>query len=136
MIRILLADDTTIIRKGLRQILMQEYPSAQIEEIEEDDEWTEKIGGTAWDIIIFDLLVPDRGGLDTLKRIRQNFPKIRILILSLHPKENNAMRALKAGASGYLGKDVAPDELIRAVQQVLAGKKYLSVPSLQVRAYQ
>jgi len=136
MIRILLADDTTIIRKGLRQILMQEYPSAQIEEIEEDDEWTEKIGGTAWDIIIFDLLVPDRGGLDTLKRIRQNFPKIRILILSLHPKENNAMRALKAGASGYLGKDVAPDELIRAVQQVLAGKKYLSVPSLQVQAYQ
>jgi len=120
MIRILLADDTTIIRKGVKQILSQEYPSAQIEEIEEGDEWTEKIKDAPWDIIIFDLPDPDRGGLDTLKRIRENFPRIRILILSLHPKENNARRALKAGASGYLGKDAAPEELIRAVQQVLA----------------
>lgn len=128
MIRILLADDYTIIRKGVRQILTQEYPSAQIEELEEEDEWRQKIENTTWDIIISDLPMPDRGGLETLRRTRQEFPNIQILILSLYPKEHYAVRALKAGASGYVGKDAGPDELIRAVRQVLAGGKYITIP--------
>ncbi|MHA4806718.1 response regulator [Flavitalea flava] len=128
MIRILLADDYTIIRKGVRQILTEEYPTAQIEEIEEGEEWLEKIKNTEWDMIISDLPMPDRGGLDTLRRIRRSFPAISILILSLYPKENYAVRALKAGASGYLCKDAAPEELITAVKEVLAGKKQLTMP--------
>ena len=128
MIRILLADDYTIIRKGVRQILMQEYPSAQIEEIEEGDEWRQKIENTTWDMIISDLPMPDRGGLDSLRRIRREFPNIHVLILSLYPKEHYAVKALRAGASGYVGKDAAPDELIRAVRSVLAGEKYITIP--------
>jgi len=127
MIRILLADDYTIIRKGVRQILMQEYPSALIEEIEDGDEWLEKLSSTTWDVIISDLTMPDRGGLDSLCRIRQDFPQSPFLILSLYPKDRYAARAIKAGASGYVGKDAAPDELIEAVRQVLAGKKYMPV---------
>jgi two-component system, NarL family, invasion response regulator UvrY len=128
MIRILLADDYTIIRKGVRQILTQAYPNAQIEEIEDGEEWTEKLKDTHWDMIISDLPMPDRGGLDTLFRLRQNFPSLLVLILTLYPKENYALRALKAGAAGYLGKDAAPDELILAVRQVLSGKRYITIP--------
>jgi two-component system invasion response regulator UvrY len=128
MIRILLADDYTIIRKGVRQILMQEYPLAQIEEIEEGDEWRQKIENTTWDMIISDLPMPDRGGLDSLRRIRREFPNIHVLILSLYPKEHYAVKALRAGASGFVGKDAAPDELIRAVRSVLAGEKYITIP--------
>lgn len=128
MIRILLADDYTIIRKGVRQILMQEYPSAQIEEIEEGDEWMEKIRSSPWDMIISDLPMPDRGGLDSLCRISQDFPQMPVLILSLYPEDRYAVRALNAGASGYISKAAAPDELIQAVRQVLAGEKYMPVP--------
>jgi two-component system invasion response regulator UvrY len=128
MIRMLLADDYTIIRKGVRQILSAEFPAAEIAEIEEGEEWTEKVRCTPWDMIISDLPMPDRGGLETLRRIRQNFPDIRILILSLYPAASYAARANHAGASGYVGKDAAPEELIKAVQQVLAGKEYLRQP--------
>lgn len=128
MIRILLADDYTIIRKGVRQILMQEYPSAQIEEIEEGDEWIEKIRSSPWDMIISDLPMPDRGGLDSLFRISHDFPQMPVLILSLYPEDRYAVRALNAGASGYISKAAAPDELIEAVRQVLAGEKYSPVP--------
>lgn len=123
MIRILLADDYTIIRKGVRQILSAEYPSAVIAEVEEGEEWMEKIKAVPWDMIIFDLPMPDGEGLEALRRIKQNFPDMRILILSLYPKIPYAANAIKAGASGYLGKDAAPEELIRTVKQVLAGKQ-------------
>ena len=85
--------------------------------------WTEKIKAVHWDIIIFDLPMPDGDGLTVLREIRQNFPDMRILILSLYPKVPYAANAIKAGASGYLGKDAAPEELIRTVKQVLAGKE-------------
>ncbi|HTI10487.1 MAG TPA: response regulator transcription factor [Puia sp.] len=128
MIRILLADDYTIIRKGVRHILTQAYPNAQIDEIEDGEEWTERLEHNHWDMIISDLHMPDRGGLDTLSRLRQNFPTLLVLILTLYPKENYAVRALKAGAAGYLGKDAAPDELVLAVRQVLSGKRYITIP--------
>ena len=131
MIRILLADDYTIIRKGVRQILTQAYPNVQFEEIEEGEEWTEKLHFTSWDMVISDLPMPDRGGLDTLQRIRKNFPTLSVLILTLYPKESYAMRALRAGAAGFLGKDAAPDELITAVGQILSGKKYIALPGME-----
>jgi two-component system, NarL family, invasion response regulator UvrY len=131
MIRILLADDYTIIRKGVRQILTQAYPNAEIEEIEEGEQWTEKLKDTPWDMIISDLPGPDRGGWDALERVRQDYPGLPVLILSLYTRELEAFRALQSGAAGYLGKDAAPDELIWAVRQILAGKKYLAIPSEQ-----
>jgi len=123
MIRILLADDYTIIRKGVRQILTQAYPNAHFEEVEEREEWTEKLNESTWDMVISDLSMPDRGGLDTLQRIRQDFPELPVLILSHSPKENYAARAIKAGAACYLEKDADPDELILAVSRLLSGKK-------------
>src|SRR6187402_3298435 len=131
MIRILLADDYTIIRKGVRQILSQAYPHVQIEEIEEGEEWTEKLHASSWDMVISDLPMPDRGGLDTLQRIRQRYPQLLVLILTLYPQKNYAIRALKAGAAGFISKDVAPDELIRAVESILSGKKYMTLPGME-----
>ena len=126
MIRILLADDFTIIRKGVRQILTQAYPNAEIEEIEEGEEWTEKLKRSPWDMIISDLPGPDRGGWAALQQIRQDYPDLPVLVLSLYKEEG---QGLDSGATGYLGRDAAPDELIWAVGQILAGKKNLSVPS-------
>lgn len=131
MIRILLADDHTIIRKGVRQILTQAYPHVQFEEIEEGEEWTDKLQTTTWDMVISDLHMPDRGGLDSLQRIRQSFPELPVLILTVYPKENYAVRALKAGAAGYIEKDAAPDELITAVGRILSGKKYIALPGIE-----
>jgi two-component system invasion response regulator UvrY len=126
MIRILLTDDLTIIRKGVRQILTQAYPTAQIEEVEEGEEWTDKLRDCAWDMIISDL--PNEGGNHALQRVREDFPALPVLIVSLYTKEYHAFRALEVGGSGYLGKDAAPDELLSAVRQILSGKKYIAVP--------
>jgi two-component system invasion response regulator UvrY len=128
MIRILLADDFTIIRKGVRQILTQAYPNAEIEELEEGEEWAEKLGASPWDIVISDLPGRETRSWEALEQIRQQFPDIPVLILSVY-KEQHAYQALESGAAGYLGRDAAPDELIWAVGQILAGKKNLTVPS-------
>jgi two-component system invasion response regulator UvrY len=128
MIRILLADDLTIIRKGVRQILTQAYPTAQIEEIGEGEEWMDKLGDCDWDMIISDVPKPGGDGYHVLRRVRKDFPAVPVLIISLYTKEYHAFRALQAGASGYLAKDAAPEELLWAVRQILAGKKYIAVP--------
>jgi two-component system, NarL family, invasion response regulator UvrY len=129
MIRILLADDFTIIRKGVRQILTQAYPNAEIEEIEEGEEWAEKLKDAPWDMIISDLPGPDNGGWHALQQIRQDYPGLPVLILSLYTKEHFAIKALESGAAGYMGKDAAPEELLWAVRQILSGKKYLAIPA-------
>jgi len=130
MIRILLADDYTIIRKGVRQILTQAYPRAVFGEIEEKEEWMEKLSAVNWDMVISDLHMPDGGGFDTLQRIRQTFPGLPVLILTLYPKEYYAVRAMKAGAAGYIEKDADPAELITAVSSILSGKKYITFPGI------
>src|ERR1700744_1618521 len=131
MIRILLADDYTIIRKGVRQIWTQAYPNVEIEEIEDAEELTDKLRDTPWDMIISDLPGPERGGWAALQQIRVDYPNLPVLILSLYTRENDVMRALEAGAAGYLGKDAAPDELVWAVRQILEGKKCLVNPAGQ-----
>ena len=131
MIRILLADDHTIIRKGVRQILTQAYPNAEIEEIGEGEEWAEKFKGEPWDMIISDLPGPDREGWVALQRIRQEYPGLPVLILSLYNREHDELQTLSAGATRFITKDAAADELIWAVRQILAGKRYLAVPSGQ-----
>jgi len=128
MIRILLADDVTIIRKGVRQILSQAYPNAEIQEIEDGEQWADKLRDSPWDMIISDLPGPDRGGWEALQQIRQDYPNLPVLILSFY-KEQHAYEALESGIAGYMGRDAAPDELIWAVGQILAGKKNLTIPS-------
>ena len=126
MLRILIADDHSVVRKGLKQILLDEFPAAMIAEVADAEELIKKVMSAKWDVVVSDLSMPGRSGLDALKQIKLSFPHLPVLILSIHPEEQYALRALKAGASGYLSKDTAPDELVKAVQKVLLGKKYIS----------
>lgn len=124
--KILIADDHAIIRRGLKQILLEEYPSAHIEECNDAEAVIKHTLNAKWDIIICDLSMPGRSGLDVVEHIKHNFPGLPVLILSIHPEEQYAIRALRAGAAGYLSKDTATDELVKAVSKVLQGRKYIS----------
>lgn len=132
MIRILIADDHTIVRRGLKEILLEEFPDAMITEVTEGHEMVKKAREEKFDIIISDISMPNLNGLDALKQIKEEFPKYPILMLSIHPEDQYAIRVLKAGASGYMTKDSAADELVKAVRQILLGKKYIT-PSLAER---
>lgn len=126
MLRILIADDHTVVRKGLKQILLDEFPASQISEVANAEDLIKKVMDEQWDVVVSDLSMPGRSGLDALQQIKISHPDLPVLILSIHPEEQYALRALKSGASGYLSKDTAPDELVKAVQKVLLGKKYIS----------
>jgi two-component system, NarL family, invasion response regulator UvrY len=127
--RILIADDHAIVRRGLKDILRDEFPSAQITEVGDAAALMIKVIKESWDIVISDLSMPGRTALEVLPEIRQQAPKLPVLILSIYPEEQYAIRALKAGAAGYLNKDLAPDELITAVHRVISGRKYIT-PSI------
>lgn len=135
MLRILIADDHAIIRKGLKQILLEEYPGSFIDEVSDAESVFKKTLDEDWDIIICDLSMPGRSGLDIIHDIKRNFPRLPVLILSIHPEDQYAIRVLKAGASGYLSKETAPEELIYAVQKALQGRKYISESIAQKMAY-
>ncbi|HEY5407999.1 MAG TPA: response regulator transcription factor [Ginsengibacter sp.] len=126
MLRILIADDHAVIRKGLKHLLIEEYPSAFIDEVEDAEGVFKKVLNGKWDIVISDISMPGRSGLDVLHDIKQNYPDLPVLILSIHPEEQYAIRVLKAGAAGYLSKQAATDDLVKAVQRVLQGRKYIS----------
>jgi DNA-binding NarL/FixJ family response regulator len=126
MLRILIADDHALIRRGLKQILLEEYPSAIIEEVNDAEGVMKKIIKNEWNIIICDISMPGRSGLEVVQEVKQIFPKLPVLILSNYPEEQYAVRVLKAGAAGYLSKDAATEELVKAVQRILQGRKYIS----------
>jgi len=126
MLRILIADDHTVVRRGLKQILLDEFPSAVIDEAADADFLLKKVFKEEWDVIISDLSMPGRSGMDALQQIKLHNPKLPVLILSVHSEEHYAVRVLKAGASGYLNKESAPEELIQAVRRLLMGKKYIT----------
>jgi DNA-binding NarL/FixJ family response regulator len=127
--RILIADDHAIVRRGLRDILLEEFRFAEIEEAVDAEELIKKITKDEWTVVLTDLSMPGRSGLEALLQIKQLHPRLPVLILSVHPEEQYAVRALKAGAAGYLNKDMAPDELVNAVHRVVSGKKYIT-PSI------
>ena len=129
MIRILIADDHAIVRKGLRHLLLEEYPSAVIEEVTDAESLVLKSIATEWDVVICDLSMPGRSGLDALIQIKQASPKLPVLIMSMHPEEQYALRTFRAGASGYLNKESIHKDLINAVQTVMIGKKFIT-PSI------
>jgi DNA-binding NarL/FixJ family response regulator len=124
--RIFIADDHAVVRRGLKQILQDEYPSAYIEEGSDAEMLIKKVIKENWDLIITDISMPGRSGMEALQQIKMEYPKLPVLVLSGHTEEQYAMRALKAGASGYLNKDTAPEELLQAVRRILQGKKYIT----------
>ena len=124
--KVIIADDHSIVRKGLKQILLEEYPFAEVAEASNAEELINLTMSDGWDVVITDLSMPGRSGLDALRQIREAFPKLPVLVLSMHPEDQYAIRVLKAGASGYLNKYTALDELVQAMLKVLVGKKYIS----------
>jgi two-component system, NarL family, invasion response regulator UvrY len=126
MIRILVADDHTIVREGLKQILADVDDMAVRDEAGNGQEALAKIRDGEFDVILLDISMPGRSGLEILKEIKAEHPKLPVLILSMHAEEQYAVRALRAGASGYVTKASAPDELIGAIRKVSCGRKYVS----------
>jgi two-component system invasion response regulator UvrY len=129
VIRVLIADDHAILRRGLKEILARELEDAVYGEAKDAREVLARVRSDPWDLVILDLSMPGRSGLDVLKDIKGMQPKLPILVLSMHPEDQYGKRILKAGASGYMNKESAPEELIKAIRKVLAGGRYVS-PSL------
>ena len=126
MIKILIADDHTIVREGLKQILMETSDMVVAAEAANGQEVLDKIGKDNFDVVVLDIAMPGKSGLDILKELRSYKLKLPILVLSMYPEDQYALRVLRAGADGYLTKESAPNELITAIRKVHAGKKYIS----------
>ncbi len=124
--RVLVADDHAMLRKGIRQILSEIPSITTVDEATNGQEVLARIAKKLYDLVILDISMPGRNGLDILKQLKAERPRLPVLVVSMHPEEQYALRALKAGASGYLTKESAPDELIAAVQKILEGGKYVS----------
>jgi len=126
MIKVLIADDHTIVREGLKQILSESSDIIASGEARNGKEVLNKIIEDDYDVVLLDISMPGRSGIDILKEIKSIKPKLSVLILSMYPEEQYAVRALKTGASGYLTKESATDELISAIRKVYLGGKYIS----------
>lgn len=126
MLRILIADDHAIVRRGLKNILLESFPFAEITEVGDAEALIQMVIKQKWDAVITDISMPGRSGLDALQQIKLSEPKLPVLVLSVYPEEQYALRVLKAGAAGYLNKDMAPEELVKAMNIVLNGKKYIT----------
>jgi len=133
--KILIADDHSVVRKGLRMILAETYPLAQITEVPDAFELLNKAGKEEWTVIISDISMPGRSGADIVKEIKELAPKTPLLILSGHAPQQYAVKTIKSGASGYLTKESAPEELVKAIEHVLGGKKYITAEIAELLAY-
>jgi two-component system invasion response regulator UvrY len=129
MIKVLIADDHTLVRKGLKQILLDTGDIERVEEAKDGKETINKVSKKKYDLVLLDISLPGRSGIDVLKQLKCIKPKLPVLILSMHPEEQYAVRSLRAGAAGYLTKESAPDELLNAIKKVAKGEKYIT-PSL------
>lgn len=126
MIRLLITDDHAVVRKGIQQILAETEEPIQADEAANGQEALEKVRKTEYDLVLLDVSMPGRDGLEILKELKSLKPKLAVLMLSMYPEEQYALRALRSGASGYLTKESAPDELVVAIKKVTSGGKYVS----------
>jgi DNA-binding NarL/FixJ family response regulator len=126
MTRALIVDDHTITRAGLRRILSDSSNPMDVGEAATGAEALEMVGGAQWDIVMLDISLPDRSGLEVLKAIKKAEPNLPVLVLSMYPVDQYALRVLRAGGAGYLTKESAPDELLEAVRRVTAGLRYIT----------
>ncbi|MCS6303220.1 MAG: response regulator transcription factor [Nitrospira sp.] len=134
MISILLADDHPYLRRGLSQILTDEFSGAVIGETSNVPELLEQARQRRWDVVVLDLTMPGRSGLEGLRELKRLFPHLPILVLSMHPDDQFAVRVLRAGGSGYLTKESAPQELVQAIKVVSRGGKYITPKAAELLA--
>jgi two-component system, NarL family, invasion response regulator UvrY len=130
--RILIADDHAVVRQGLKQILAAEFKNSVFGEAVNGQQALDLVWKERWDVVVLDITMPGQSGLDVLKAIKNTRPKLPVLMLSMHPEDQFAVRMLKIGASGYMTKECAPAELVRAVRKVVSGGRYVS-PALAER---
>jgi DNA-binding NarL/FixJ family response regulator len=126
MTRILLVDDHPIVRQGIKQVLSGAFEPAIVGEASNAEEGMTEVQQTDWDVMVLDLSLPGTSGLDLLKDLKRERPELPVLVLSMHSPDQFARRAISAGASGYVTKDSHPSELIKAVEEVIAGRRYLN----------
>lgn len=126
MIKVLIADDHNLVRKGLKRILLDAKEIGTVDEARDGKEIVTKVGRQKYDVVLLDISFPGRSGIDVLKQLKDLKPKLPVLILSMHPEEQYAVRCIRAGASGYLTKESATDELLEAIRKVAKGEKYIT----------
>lgn len=126
MMKFLIADGHAIVRKGLVHLLHEEFPTAENTEVTNSAEVFQQLSKQIWDLILLDISMPGKNGIEVLKQIRANGIKAPILMIGMHSEEQYALRALKAGGSGFLNKESATEELLASIHKVLSGKKYIS----------
>jgi DNA-binding NarL/FixJ family response regulator len=126
VIRILIADDHAILRRGLKEILVRELEDTICGEAGNAQQLLSQVQSQDWDLVILDVTMPGRSGLDVLRDLKKVRPKLPVLVLSMHPEDQLGRRVLKAGASGYMNKESAPEELLKAIRKVIAGGLYVS----------
>jgi len=126
ILKILIADDHALFREGLKQILQENFEGALIDQANNGYEVMDKISTNGYDLLLLDIAMPGLSGLDVLKQLRIKKPKLRVLVLSMYPEGQYAVRSIKAGASGYLTKRSASDELIEAIKRVSQGRIYVT----------
>ena len=125
-VKILVIDDHEVVRLGVKQILEMNFLYAEVGEADTSQKGIAAVQRESWDLAIVDISLPDQSGLELLCELHSSFPKLPLMVLSLHAEEQYAVRAFRAGAMAYLTKQVAPDELARAVKQVLTGRMYVT----------
>jgi DNA-binding NarL/FixJ family response regulator len=126
MIRIVLADDHTIVREGLKQLLAADGELAVVGEAQNGHEVMERVRGLEFDLLLLDMSMPGKSGIELIKQVRAEKPKLRILILSMHEERQYAVRAIRAGAAGYITKESAARQLVAAIRKVAAGGAFIS----------
>jgi len=133
-VKVLVVDDHAIVRHGLKQILSELDEITLVAEAATGNDAIRMVRDAAWDLVMLDITLPDRNGIEVLKQLKNEFPKLRVLMLTGHGENQYALRALKAGAAGYLTKQSAADELITAVRQVASGRKYVTASLAEMLA--
>jgi two-component system, NarL family, invasion response regulator UvrY len=126
MIKILIADDHALVRKGLQQVIREQAPDMSVAEAADGEQVLAMLREQEWDALVLDIGMPKRSGLEILQEMRHERPGLPVLILSVHPEDQYAIRVLKAGAAGYLSKDAAPEELVAAIRKAVSGGRYVS----------
>lgn len=134
MIRVLVADDHAVVRKGLVQILSDTESIRVVGEAPNAADAIRQLRQTPCDVLLMDVSMPGKNGIEALKIVKEEFPQLKVLILSMYPEDQFGVRALKAGASGYLTKDSAPEQLIEAVDRIMSGKRYITAELAELLA--
>jgi DNA-binding NarL/FixJ family response regulator len=134
IMKVLIVDDHAVVRHGIRQIINDAIQGVEFGEASNAADAASKAWGEPWDVVILDISLPSRNGLDVLKDIKREKPDLPVLMLSMHPEDQFAVRTFKAGASGYLTKESAPEELVKAIHKVCSGGKYISEEMAEVLA--